>query len=156
MDGIILGTITIALILSLIYYILARSSRKNMLSKGNDHFPEQTDDQSKVLTSDKRFKRTEGSNLFPGQFDDPSDALTSNVRFEHVEGLMKRDFPAEKHAEVVDALGKYAKGYKATVYHIILGEAKGNIEKVKEFVKIANEVGDYRDLAQALIHMKSN
>ena len=95
------------------------------------------------------------SNLFPGQVDDPSDSLTSNVRLEHVEGLIKRDFPVEKHPEVVEALSKYTKGYKATVYHIILQEAKGDIDKVKEYIKIADEVGDYRDLAQALISIKS-
>jgi len=103
----------------------------------------------------KKKKPVRESEFFPGQYDNPSDKLTSNVRFEHVDNLIKKDFPAEKRTEVVDALSKYDKGYKPTVYNIILKEANGNIDRVREYVKIAEEVGDYRDLAQALMSLKS-
>ena len=108
-----------------------------------------------IRYSSKKNKPARESEFFPGQYDDPSDAMTSNVRFEHVDNLIKQDFPTEIRTEVAEALSKYDKGYKPTVYNIILKEAKGNLDKVKEYVKIAEEVGDYRDLAQALISLKS-
>ena len=126
-----------AILLILIYILYQRFARKS--------------DTSSAILDRTRNEDT----LFAGQSDDPIEALTSNVRLRDVDRQIKSDFPVEKHAEVIEILSKCSTANKATVYSIILGFAKGDIDKLREYVKIANEVGDYRDLAQALISLDS-
>ncbi|HMD82018.1 MAG TPA: hypothetical protein VKE92_11955, partial [Anaerolineales bacterium] len=83
MNIIIISMIVIVLILGFLYFTMKRSSETNGISKGSE--------------------------LFPEYVDDPSEALVSNIKIEDVEHLIKRDFPEEKYAEVVDALSKYTK-----------------------------------------------
>lgn len=83
----------------------------------------------------------------------PTGSQTSNVTHEDVVNIIRRDFPAEQHAEVLEAVNE-CKNYgehRDTIQSIILGFAKGNVEKVREYVKIAERVPDYRDLASALL-----
>ena len=154
MDTLSVIMIIVPVLIILIYIVYqrfaGRSDNSSVISddKRGDQFEGQLDNPLNALTSN------EGT-LFAGQLDDPNEALTSNVQLKDVDRLIKSDFPVEKHAEVVDILSKCTTANRATVYSIILGFAKGDLDKLREYVKIANSVGDYRDLAQALISLKS-
>ena len=145
------GSVILLILIYIVYKRLARRSDNSsaiLNKRGDNQFDENLDDPLKTATSNE-------NTLFAGQLDDPSEALTSNVRLKDVDRRIKGHFPVEKHAEVMDVLSKCTKANKATVYSIILDEADGDIEKLREFVNIANQVGDYRDLAQALISLRS-
>ena len=151
MNELLISILAILILSYIVYRMFARRSDNSsaMLNdKGSNQFEEHLEDPSKALANNE-------DTLFAGQLDDPIEALTSNVRLKDVDRLIKSDFPVEKHAEVVDVLSKCTTAHKATVYSIILGFAKGDIDKLREYVKIANRVGDYRDLAQALISLSS-
>ena len=139
--------VPILLLIGMIYNMLRHSSSRAV--KPSESSSSTFDDFTEgALTSNE-------DTLFAGQLDDPIEALTSNVRLRDVDRLIKSDFPVEKHAEVVDVLSKCTTAHKATVYSITLGFAKGDVDKLREYVKIANRVGDYRDLAQALLSLSS-
>jgi len=86
-----------------------------------------------------------------------TSAATSNVSHENILNIIQRDFPTEQHTEALDAINecKNSGEFRDTIQLIILQEAKGNINKVREYVEIADKVPDYRDLALALINLKS-
>ena len=72
---------------------------------------------------------------------------------EDVEKIVQHDFPVEQQQEVLKILNdfRYTEGAREVAQKMILEEAKGDIEKVKKYVEIADRVhGDYRDLALGL------
>jgi len=144
--------VPILLLIGMIYNMIRHSSSRAVQpsESSSTTFHDFTEEAvtEKALTSNE-------DTLFAGQLDDPIEALTSSIRLKDVDRLIKSDFPVEKHAEVVDVLSKCTTAHKATVYSITLGFAKGDIDKLREYVKIANRVGDYRDLAQALLSLSS-
>ena len=76
-----------------------------------------------------------------------------HATYEDVEKIVHHDFPAEQHQEVLKILKdfRYSEGFREVAQKMILEEAKGNIEKVKKYVEIADQVhGDFRDLAAGL------
>jgi hypothetical protein len=154
MDTLSLIMIIVPILLILIYIVSKRSAGRSGNSsaildeKRSDQFEGHSGDPLKAMASNE-------DTLFAGQLDDPIEALTSNVRLRDVDRRIKNHFPVEKHAEVVDVLSKCTTANKATVYSIILDEADGDVDKIREYVKIANRVGDYRDLALALISLRS-
>jgi hypothetical protein len=151
MNDLLVGSAILLVLIYIVYKKFARRSDNSSAildKKGSNQFEGLLDDPLKALTSNE-------DTLFAGQLDDPIEALTSNVRLKDVDRRIKSDFPVENHAEVVDVLSECTTANKATVYSIILDEADGDIDKIREYVKIANRVGDYRDLAQALISLKS-
>jgi hypothetical protein len=70
-----------------------------------------------------------------------------------VEEIIHHDFPADQYQKVLKLLNgfRYSEGFREVAQKMILEEAKGNIEKVKKYVEIADQVhGDFRDLASSL------
>jgi len=56
-----------------------------------------------------------------------------NATYEDVEQIVKRDFPAEQHNEILNLLNgfRYSEGFRAVAQKMILEEAKGNIDKTE-------------------------
>ena len=70
-----------------------------------------------------------------------------------VEKIVKHDFPVEQQQEVLKILNsfRWLGSDREVAQKMILKEAKGNVEKLKKYAEIANQVQcDYRDLAGEL------
>jgi len=80
-----------------------------------------------------------------------------HVTPEDVEKIVQHDFPIEQQQDVLKILNefRYSEGFREVAQKMMLEEAKGELEKLKKYAELADQVhGDFRDLALGLESMR--